>query len=225
MAVASRFGKIAAGAAGAINLVQSERSSLVSGAATGMLVAASLAPPAGIIGMAAAIGRWDMAVSGLFLLLLQLSGINLAAAILFRVFGLSTQGARYQRGKPGVFPVGLGVSAIALTGLLSWQLSNSPNLERSSRAQQANAEVQSVIQQSNQVQLVESTVRFTRADIPGQNTLLSEIYVQRQPDVKVSNEAIQAELTQDIQSHLLEQGFNVTPLVSVNVLEAPSLTD
>ncbi|HZG41175.1 MAG TPA: DUF389 domain-containing protein [Nodosilinea sp.] len=216
---------LAAGAAGAINLVQSERSSLVSGAATGMLVAASLAPPAGIIGMAAAIGRWDMAVSGLFLLLLQLSGINLAAAILFRVFGLSTQGARYQRGKPGVFPVGLGVSAIALTGLLSWQLSNSPNLERSSRAQQANAEVQSVIQQSNQVQLVESTVRFTRADIPGQNTLLSEIYVQRQPDVKVSNEAIQAELTQDIQSHLLEQGFNVTPLVSVNVLEAPSLTD
>ena len=70
MAVASRFGKIAAGAAGAINLMQSERSSLVSGAATGMLVAASLAPPAGIIGMAAAIGRWDMAVSGLFLLLL-----------------------------------------------------------------------------------------------------------------------------------------------------------
>ncbi|MBD0389089.1 MAG: DUF389 domain-containing protein, partial [Nostoc sp. C3-bin3] len=34
---------LAAGAAGALNLVQSERSSLVSGAATGMLVAASLA--------------------------------------------------------------------------------------------------------------------------------------------------------------------------------------
>lgn len=40
---------LAAGAAGALNLFQSERSSLVSGAATGMLVAASLAPPAGII--------------------------------------------------------------------------------------------------------------------------------------------------------------------------------
>jgi hypothetical protein len=116
--------------------------------------------------------------------------------------GRATSGANQ-----GCFPSVWGVSAIALTGLLSWQLSNSPNLERSSRAQQANAEVQSVIQQSNQVQLVESTVRFTRADIPGQNTLLSEIYVQRQPDVKVSNEAIQAELTQAIQSHLLEQGF------------------
>jgi len=46
---------LAAGAAGALTLVQSDRSSLVSGAATGMLVAASLAPPAGIIGMAGAI--------------------------------------------------------------------------------------------------------------------------------------------------------------------------
>lgn len=76
-------------AAGALNLVQSERSSLVSGAATGMLVAASLAPPAGIVGMASAVGRWDMAISGLFLLFLQLCGINFSASLLFRIFGLS----------------------------------------------------------------------------------------------------------------------------------------
>ncbi|HEY9737249.1 MAG TPA: DUF389 domain-containing protein [Trichocoleus sp.] len=213
---------LAAGTAGAINLVQSERSSLVSGAATGMLVAASLAPPAGIVGMAAAIGRWDMAINGLFLLLLQLSGINLAAALLFRCFGLSTQGARYRRGKQGVFPVGLGVSAIALALLLTWQFSNPPNLERSSRAQRANAEVQKVIQQSDQVKLVEANVRFTRAEISGQNTLLSEIYVQRQPNSEKSDETIKTELTQAIQSRLLNQGFNVTPLVSINVLEAPN---
>jgi uncharacterized hydrophobic protein (TIGR00271 family) len=72
---------LAAGAAGALNLVQSQRSSLVSGAATGMLVAASLAPPAGIVGMASAIARWDLVVSGLFLLLLQLVGINFTAAL------------------------------------------------------------------------------------------------------------------------------------------------
>ncbi|MGF1569976.1 MAG: DUF389 domain-containing protein [Nodosilinea sp.] len=213
---------LAAGAAGAVNLVQSDRSSLVSGTATGMLVAASLAPPAGIIGMSMAIGRWDMVVNGVFLLLLQLSGINLSAAILFRTFGLSTQGARYRRGKRGVFPVSLGVSAIALLALLSWQLSNSPNLERSSRAQLANAEVQTVIQQFPQVALVESTARFTRSNIAGQNTLLSEIYVQRQPGSDDSDAAIRAELTQAIQTHLLDQGFDITPLVSINVLEAPT---
>ena len=63
---------LTAGAAGALNLVQSERSSLVSGAAAGMLVAASLAPPAGIVGMGAALGRWDLVINALFLLLLQL---------------------------------------------------------------------------------------------------------------------------------------------------------
>ncbi|MGB3308139.1 MAG: DUF389 domain-containing protein [Nodosilinea sp.] len=212
---------VAAGAAGAVNLVQSGRSSLVSGTATGMLVAASLAPPAGIVGMSMAIGRWDMVVNGLFLLLLQLSGINLSAAILFRTFGLSTKGARYQRGKRGVFPVSLGASAIAIAALLTWQLTNPPNLERSSRAQRANAEVQTVIQQFPQVQLVESTVRFTRSNISGQNTLLSEVYVQRQPGAD-PDEAISAELTQAIQARLLDQGFDVTPLVSISVLEAPA---
>ena len=40
------------GAAGALNSIQAERSSLVSGTAVGMLVAAALAPPAGTAGMA-----------------------------------------------------------------------------------------------------------------------------------------------------------------------------
>ena len=213
---------LAAGAAGALSLIQSDRSSLVSGAATGMLVSASLAPPAGIVGMGAAIGRWDLVVNGVFLLLLQLGGINLAAAIVFRLFGLSTQGTRYQRGKRGVFPVAIGVSAILLAGLTIWQFSNAPNLQRSSRAQRANAEVQQVVQQSNLAKLVESNVRFTRADIPGQETLLCVVYVQRPSSISRSAEKIRADLTQAIQTRLLQQGFNVTPLVEVTVLETPA---
>lgn len=213
---------LAAGAAGAMTLIQSERSSLVSGAATGMLVAASLAPPAGLVGMASAIGRWDLVINGLFLLLLQLGGINLSAALLFRLFGLSTQGSRYQRGKQGVFPIAIAISICVLTGLLIWQFSNSPNLERASRAQRANAEVQKVIQQSDLVKLIESNVRFTRAD-SSENTLLCVVYVQRQPDVVRSTDQIRAELTQAIQTHLLQQGFNVIPLVDVILLEAPAL--
>ncbi len=211
---------LAAGAAGALTLVQSDRSSLVSGAATGMLVAASLAPPAGIVGMAGEIGRWDLVSNGLFLLLLQLGGINLSAALVFRLFGLSTQGARYQRGKRGVFPVSVGISAIVLTGLLIWQFSSPPNLERSSRAQRANAQLQQVVQQNDSAQLVEANVRFTRATIQGQNTLLCVVYVQRQTEATRSAEQIRADLTQSIQSRLLKD-FNATPLVDVIVLEAP----
>lgn len=60
------------GAAGALNLVQAERSSLVSGTAVGMLVAAALAPPAGTAGMAIALGMWSMVLNCVFLLVLQL---------------------------------------------------------------------------------------------------------------------------------------------------------
>ncbi len=213
---------LVAGAAGALTLVQSDRSSLVSGAATGMLVAASLAPPAGIVGMASAIGRWDMAISGLFLLFLQLCGINFSAALLFRVFGLSPQGTRYQRGKKRVFTIALAITVIALAGLLTWQFSNSPNLQRSSLAQRAKTQVQKAVEQVGLAKLVESNVYFTRANIEGQDTLLSIVYVQRQPGVTASSEEIRSSLTQSIQTQLLKQDLNVTPLVDVNVLEPPA---
>lgn len=212
---------LAAGAAGALNLVQSERSSLVSGAATGMLVAASLAPPAGVVGMAIAIARWDMVTGGLFLLLLQLCGINLSAALLFRWVGLSTRGARYARGQKAVFPITLSITVLVLVGLLSWQLVNPPNLQRGSLDQRANLAVQTVVGQEPAVQLVESNVRFTRSSIPGQNTLLTVLYVQRSPDASESDAAIRDRLTRDIQTRLIAQKINVTPLVSINILEPP----
>lgn len=215
---------LAAGAAGALSLVQSERSSLVSGAAVGMLVAASLAPPAGLVGMAIAIGRWDMVTSGLFVLLLQLVGINLTATLLFRLFGLSIQGSRYRRGKQGVFAATLAVTVAALIGLLTWQLSNPPEFQRSTRAQRATAEIQQVVEASGTAQLVEANIHFTRSKIQGQNTLLGVVYVQRQPGVTASREEIAIALTRTIQTRLLEQDFNLTPLIDVNVLEVPNKT-
>ncbi len=213
---------LAAGAAGALNLVQSERSSLVSGAAVGMLVAASLAPPAGIVGMAIAIGRWEMAIDCLFLLLLQLVGINFAAAIVFRIYGLNTQGTRYNRGKKGVFPVVLGATILTLAGLLTWQFSNSPQLQRSSRSQRATAQIQQVVDSVGLVEFVEANVRFPRPNIKGQNTLVCEVYVQRRKGVKESDAQIRSRLTREIQAQLMAAGFNVTPLVNVTVLTPPS---
>lgn len=98
---------LVAGAAGALSQVQSERSSLVSGAAVGVLVAASLAPPAALIGMACAMGQWDLARVGLFLISLQLLGINLSGAIVFRLYGISPGQSSLPGGKedwPGELP-------------------------------------------------------------------------------------------------------------------------
>lgn len=210
-----------AGAAGALNLVQSERSSLVSGAAVGMLVAASLAPPAGVVGMAGAMGRWDMALNGVFVLFLQLVGINLSASLMFRTYGLTAQGTRYKRGKRWMFPFVLAATVLILLGLLTWQFSTSPELQRSSREQRATAQIQKVVNDSGLANLVEADVRFTPANIKGQNTLLGTVYVQRQAGVTQPSEEIRSRLTSTIQTQLLEQGFNVTPLIDVSVLEAP----
>ncbi|WP_036480480.1 DUF389 domain-containing protein [Myxosarcina sp. GI1] len=209
------------GAAGALNLVQSERSSLVSGTAVGMLVAAALAPPAGTLGMAAALGRWGMVLNGLFLLVMQLVGINLAAAIVFRLYGLSVEGARYKRGKKWLFPITLGITSLVLVALVSLQFSLSPNLQRSSLEQRANTEVQQVIENSNLARLVKSSVSFTRANIEGQNTLLCLVYVQRPNNVTASDREISTRLTKLIQNRLRQKDFPATPLVNINVLEAP----
>ncbi|NLX11659.1 MAG: DUF389 domain-containing protein [Chloroflexi bacterium] len=209
-----------AGAGGALTLVQSSRSSLVSGTATGVLVAASLAPPAGMIGMASVLGEWGMVRAGVFLVLLQLVGINLAGMIVFRLYKLSPQRSRYDRGRRWLFPVSLGVSIVLMAGLLVWQFVNAPDLQRSSRSQQASAEIREVIDDSPLVDLVEVAARFTRAE-EGQNTLLGVVYVQRRAHVTTSAEDIRAQLTRAIQGRLLEAGFNVTPLIDVSVLDPP----
>ncbi len=71
------------GFAGAINICQSERDSLVSGAAVGVLVAASLAPPLGLMGAGIYMQEWDIVLSSIFRIVLQLLGIHLAATLVF----------------------------------------------------------------------------------------------------------------------------------------------
>lgn len=213
---------LAAGAAGALNLAQSDRSSLVSGAATGMLVAASLAPPAGLVGMASMIGRWEMAGSGLFLLFLQLVGINLAGTAVFRLLGVTPRGARYKRGQRRIFPIALGIT-VALLGILLWgQFADTPSLQRSSQSQRAAAVIQQAVNQSGLANTVETNVRFTRASIPSQNSLLGVVYVQPRPDVALPPDVISDRLTEEIQSQLEQQDFDVTPLIDVTVLQPPA---
>lgn len=212
---------LAAGAAGALNLVQSERDSLVSGAAAGMLIAASLAPPAGIVGMAMAIGQWQMAKGGLFLLLLQLVGINLSGSLVFKLFGLSAEGTRYNRGKKRVGKVSTIISLICLAVILFWQFTYSPNLQRSSTAQRATADIQKILDHQQIAALVQADVSFTRASIQGQNSLLCVLYVQKKQRAD-SSEQIKQQLTHAVQQGLLQRGYHVTPLVQVNVLEPPA---
>jgi uncharacterized membrane protein len=114
------------------------------------------------------------------------------------------------------------VTVLALTSLLTWQFLTSTDLQRSSIAQRTNAEIQEVVNESSLAELLEANVRFTAPKIEGQKTLLVTLYVQRQAGVKASSQEIRQRLIESIQQQLLEQGFNVTPLIDVSVLEAPN---
>ncbi|MFC4172750.1 DUF389 domain-containing protein [Microvirga sp. GCM10011540] len=206
---------LSAGAAGALNLCQSERSSLVSGAATGMLVAASLAPPAGLVGMGAAIGEWDIVGSAAFVLLLQIVGINVSGAIVFRLYGISPQGVRYKRGRSWFGILAWAGALVATVALVTWQFSEEPNLLRSSQAQRATADVRQVVQESGLAQLVQASAQFTRADIPGQNTMLVTLYVQTDNgDAARVRQELSAAVKQ-----VLAAKYDAVPLVDVTVLE------
>jgi uncharacterized membrane protein len=209
---------LAAGGAGAINLIQSERDSLVSGAAVGMLVAASLAPPAGITGMAMALGEWEMVKSGLFLLLLQLLGINFSGALIFKLAGLNTKGARYDRGKNYVYYTSLILTTILLASIIYWQFNSMPELQRSSISKRVEAIIQNTINNDNEVGLIEANARFTRAEIREQNTLLCEIYLQRMENTTRKDELIN-KLQRRISQNIKLDYKDVTPVIAITIIE------
>lgn len=213
---------IVTGAAGALNLVQSDNSSLVPGTAVGALIAAALTPPAAVTGMALAMGMWNLIDNGVFLLALQLVGINLAGTIVFRLYGLKASEGRYQRGQAWYLPVSVGLTLAALAGLIFWQQSSPIRFQRSSLAQTISREIGTTISDRDDVVLVETDVRFvvTREN-PDEGTLLATVYVRPAQAASVSPQALGNELAAQLQDEIDRQFEEVYPLVNVIVLEPP----
>lgn len=167
-----------AGGAGALYLVQTDHSSLISGAAVGMLVAASLAPPTGILGAAAAIGDWDLSLRAAYLIGLQLAGINLVAAAVFRYYGLDPHPARLSQGRTGVWPVMLVLSGALFIGLTTVTLYGGVRWQQVDRTIAARHEVVEVVDGMDGVQLLDVEVRTARFS---DRHLLADVTVQTEP--------------------------------------------
>lgn len=213
-----------AGAVGALHLCQSERNSLVTAAGAGMLVAASLAPPAGVVGMALAMREWAMAKDGSFVLLLQLTGINLSGALVFSLYGLRPRGVRYTRGQGWLRWASLAATAASLTLLLVWQFWSQPALQRASRIHQIERVITQTIQQSRLADPVEVRARFTRSDTGGKNAVLILAYLQKAWSVQSTDQALKDQLHDQIQRRMEQEGFHVTPWIQLVLLEGPRPT-
>ena len=210
---------LAAGVAGAFNLIQSERSSLVSSTAVGMLVTASLAPPAGLLGVALVMQNWDLAVNCGFILLLQLIGINLAGSIIFRLFGLHTEVLRDQRGHKWLFISALVVTVLSLGGLLFWQFSGSIQFQRISEETQITQAVLKTLQDSHLVAPIEVSADFTETEAYGENTLLVTVHVAREEGAERSDERLRVELQQMIVDTIAATNDAAIPFVDIVIFD------
>ncbi|WP_018479697.1 DUF389 domain-containing protein [Pontibacter roseus] len=210
---------LVAGFAGAINLVQSERDSLVSGASVGMLVAASLAPPAAIIGMAATFGDWQLVRSGLFLLILQLAGIQLSAALVFRILGkVTTKGVRFSDGKELVFKGSLLMSTIILVALLYWQFEEKPSLQKSSLSTLVTEVMRSALETVEGVEAIEANARFTRGTLPDRNSVVCDVQLLK-TTTTLGDEELKERIASMLRDSIKHRDYNADPLFNITVLK------
>ena len=211
---------LVAGAAGALFLVQAEHSSLISGAAVGILVAASLAPPAAGLGMVLALGRFDLALHALFLIALQLTGITAAAVVMFRSYGLRPDDHRFGTGHPHMLKVGLAVSAVLTVALLAVQLGTAPLLTQGDASRDAAAIVARVVDDRPELRLlqVDPAVRSTGGDAAPR--VLVDVVVERRPGAPAVAD-VRDELRRALEDRLRRGLSDVVPHVDLQVYGPP----
>ena len=157
---------LVSGFAGAINICQSERDSLVSGAAVGILVAASLSPPVGLVGAGIYMMDWQVVFSGLFRILLQLLGIHLAATLVFYFYGKVTpQGVRFLKGNK---MTGLITTLVVIAGIgamMFWQFSQPPYLRKASMNTELVEELDKELGKLEYIKVLNKDVTFSNVQL------------------------------------------------------------
>lgn len=212
---------LAAGIAGALFLIQSEHSSLVSGAAVGILVAAALAPPVGTIGMAIGVGRWDLVGRGGIVLVLQLAGITLTASLVLLANGLNPSGYRYATGRRSLVRAGVGIAALVVATLVGVQQTSGPDLQRSSVAREASQLTGRLLGDDPRVELLELTADVPSADTPGPPRVIVTVTVELDPSAGTDATAVEEELASQLRRQLAAELEDVVPLVDLTVLTPP----
>lgn len=210
---------IVAGIAGGLNIISSERDSLVPGAAVGILVAASLAPPTGLIGMALNFGNWPLMRSGIFLLIIQLAVIQMSAALIFRYMGKVTiTGVRFAGGQEYVFKLSMAVSGLIVAGLLYWQFSSQPGLQKASLNTQITEVMQTALEELEDVETIEVNARFTRGTLENLNPVICELYLYNRND-SLSDEQVKDKVSSMLYKRIKAQNLNADPMFNITMLD------
>jgi hypothetical protein len=147
-----------------------------------------------------------------------LTGINLAGALTFRIYGLLPGGVRYPRGSHKVSNVAFGVTILALAALLAVQHWDSPSLQRSTISTRAEQVIQEVVRNRGEATLIEASARFPRPSAGDGHTLLCIVYVRPSPSSPDPLDRLRDGLAESIRNALSSQEWKIVPVVDVRVL-------
>ncbi|MEX2583457.1 MAG: DUF389 domain-containing protein [Gemmatimonadota bacterium] len=210
---------VVGGAAGAEAQVQSDRDSLVTGTATGFLIAVALSPPAAVLGLAVTIGRWDYVGQMAFTLLLTFAGIIVGGTLTLHLNGVGPQTSRMPAGKRSTRGVGLAVAGAILGGLVVFQARQSPNFRKADVSSEATVLVRDAVRSLPGVRLLQASAAFTRGDVlsGSPEALLIAVWIEEGDSgpeaVERVRRAIQAEVTRELEG--------VRPYVQVVAVPPP----
>lgn len=208
---------VISGMAGGFFLVQDERDSLVTGASVGVLVAASLAPPTGIIGIALVTGHWQLVESAVFLLLLQLVGIHFSAALVFRFFGgINTHGVRFQQGKKRIFNLSIALAPVFIGLLMYWQFANPPHLQKRNVEYEVQEIIRSTLDEEPRINHLNNTIYFADAEDKNYNPLICRIEIV---SALGDENEIRTEVINIVKPVIMEKHPEVTLLFDIVVLK------
>lgn len=207
------------GFAGAINIVQSERDSLVSGAAVGILVAASLAPPVGLIGAGIYLMDAQVILSSVFRVVLQLLGIHLAATLVFYFFGKVTpSGVRFLKGNKKLTWISSGVVVLAIGAMMIWQFSQPPFLRKASMNTELTEKLEKELNKLEYVKVINKNVSFTNTMINGQPTVSYNLTVLPE-DSTASEKELKKKIIEHLKENVRYQDDNIHEVYQINVAE------
>ncbi|HUF26230.1 MAG TPA: DUF389 domain-containing protein [Gemmatimonadaceae bacterium] len=216
---------LAGGAAGAQALARSERESLVTGTASGFLVAVALSPPAAVLGLSLAIGRWDNVVLMGFVLALTFVGIVTGGWLSLAVLGVSARDSTAGRGRRDVRWVLFIAAAIASAGLVVWQAPQTTDYRKADLSRTAVREVRTAVGAVADAELVDASAHFIRPELrrDPRQAMLVEVVVE--PTVSGSMGATTQDITTAVRDAVVDRLRvsmpDVTPFVRVAVIEAP----
>ena len=210
---------LVSGFAGALNICQSERDSLVSGAAVGILVAASLAPPVGLVGVGLYMMDWQVVLSSIFRILLQLLGIHIAATLVFFFYGkVSPRGVRFLKGSKKLGLLTTGIVILGIGALMFWQFSQPPFLRKASMNTELNEVLNTELQKIPYILVLNKDVTFTNEKFRDTPVATFSATVMLK-DSTLKKEEAKAEIIKTLKKNMVFDVENLYEVYDINIVE------